>query len=49
MGKNVFSRTSAASAGKNVFNVPVNSLQDGVYLVKVNVNGSVVTKRLIVR
>jgi hypothetical protein len=49
MGKNLFSRTSAASAGKNVFNVPVNSLQDGVYLVKVNVNGSVVTKRLIVR
>lgn len=49
MGKNVFSRTSAASAGKNVFNIPVNSLQDGVYMVKVNVNGSIVTKRLIVR
>jgi thiol-disulfide isomerase/thioredoxin len=49
MGKNVFSRTSAASAGKNVFNIPVNSLQDGVYMVKVNVNGSVATKRLIIR
>ena len=49
MGKNVFSRTSSAASGKNVFNIPVQYLEDGVYMVKVNVNGSVVTKRLIVR
>ncbi len=49
LGKSVYSQQFNGSAGKNVFNIPLNGLKAGMYLVKVNVNGSVLTSRLIVR
>ncbi len=48
LGKANFSRTYNAMTGKNVINLPVNSLKAGVYLVKVNVGGSILNSRLVV-
>lgn len=49
LGKSVYSQQFNGSTGKNVFNIPLNGLNAGMYLVKVNVNGSVLTSRLIVK
>ena len=49
LGQSVYSQQFNGSTGKNVFNIPLNGLNSGMYLVKVNVNGSILTSRLIVR
>ncbi|MFN0188291.1 MAG: Omp28-related outer membrane protein, partial [Bacteroidia bacterium] len=49
LGKSVYSQQFNGSTGKNVFNIPLNGLNAGMYLVKVNVEGSVLTSRLIVK
>ncbi|MBK9637268.1 MAG: Omp28-related outer membrane protein [Bacteroidetes bacterium] len=49
LGKSVYSQQFNGSTGKNVFNIPLNGLNAGMYMVKVNVNGSVLTSRLIVK
>ncbi|MBK7683281.1 MAG: Omp28-related outer membrane protein [Bacteroidetes bacterium] len=49
LGKTVYSQQFNGSTGKNVLNIPLNGLDAGMYLVKVNVNGSVLTSRLIVK
>ena len=49
LGQVIYSQQFNGSTGKNVFNIPLNGLNAGMYLVKVNVNGSVLTSRLIVK
>jgi hypothetical protein len=49
LGKSVYSQQFNGSTGKNVFNIPLSGLNAGMYLVKVNVEGSVLTSRLIVK
>ncbi|MBK7964133.1 MAG: Omp28-related outer membrane protein [Bacteroidetes bacterium] len=49
LGKNVYSQKFNGFAGKNNFNIPLNGLNSGMYLVRVNVDGSVLTSRLLVK
>lgn len=49
LGKNVYSQQFNGFAGKNNFNIPLQGLNSGMYLVRVNVAGSVLTSRLLVK
>lgn len=49
LGQNVMSRNFNGAAGKNNITLNVSDLRTGMYLVKVNVNGSVLTSRLMVK
>lgn len=49
LGKSVYSQRFNGSTGKNIYNVPLVGLNAGLYLVRVNVGGSVLTTRLIVK
>lgn len=47
LGKVVYNHSYSAMTGKNIVNLPVRSLNNGVYVVKVNVGGSVLSTRLV--
>ena len=49
LGKVVYGQNFTGSTGKNVITLPVSGLNSGIYLVKVNVEGSVLTTRLMVK
>jgi hypothetical protein len=49
LGKVLFGETFNGASGKNIFSLPVSKLTSGIYLVKVNVEGSVLTTRLMVK
>jgi thiol-disulfide isomerase/thioredoxin len=49
LGKNVYAQQFNGFAGKNIFNIPLSGLDAGMYLVRVNVGGSVLTSRLLVK
>jgi hypothetical protein len=49
LGKVVYGQNITGSTGKNVITLPVSGLNSGIYLVKVNVEGSVLTTRLMVK
>ncbi len=49
LGQNVMSRNFNGAAGKNNITLNVSDFRTGMYLVKVNVNGSVLTSRLMVK
>lgn len=49
LGQNVMSRNFNGATGKNNITLNVSDLRSGMYLVKVNVNGSVLTSRLMVK
>jgi hypothetical protein len=49
LGKVLFGETFNGATGKNIFSLPVSRLNSGIYLVKVNVEGSVLTTRLMVK
>jgi hypothetical protein len=48
LGQVTFNQSYSALSGKNIINVPVSDLKAGVYMVKVNVGGSVLNSRLVV-
>jgi hypothetical protein len=47
LGKSTYSQRFNGGLGKNVISLPLSGLTNGVYLVRVNVNGSIVTTRLV--
>lgn len=47
LGKSTYSQRFNGGLGKNIISLPLNGLTNGVYLVRVNVNGSIVTTRLV--
>jgi hypothetical protein len=49
LGQNVMSRNFNGAAGKNNITLNVSDLHSGMYLVRVNVGGSVLTSRLMVK
>jgi hypothetical protein len=49
LGKVVYGQNFNGSTGKNIISLPVSRLNSGIYLVKVNVEGSVLTTRLMVK
>jgi hypothetical protein len=49
LGKVLFGETFNGASGKNIFSLPVSKLTSGIYLVKVNVEGNVLTTRLMVK
>lgn len=49
LGKVVYGQNFNGSTGKNVISLPVSGLNSGIYLVKVNVEGNVLTTRLMVK
>jgi hypothetical protein len=49
LGKVVYGQNFTGSNGKNIISLPVSRLNSGIYLVKVNVEGSVLTTRLMVK
>jgi hypothetical protein len=49
LGKVVYGQNFNGSTGKNIISLPVSGLNSGIYLVKVNVEGSVLTTRLMVK
>lgn len=49
LGKVVYGQNFTGATGKNVITLPVSGLNSGIYLVKVNVEGSVLTTRLMVK
>lgn len=49
LGKNVYAQQFNGFAGKNIFNIPLSGLNSGMYLVRVNVGGSILTSRLLVK
>lgn len=49
IGQSVYTQKTTATAGKNIFSLPVNRFEDGVYMVRVTMNGSQLTQRLIVK
>ncbi|MBL7923445.1 MAG: Omp28-related outer membrane protein [Bacteroidia bacterium] len=48
LGKSFFSQQFTGAAGKNVLSLPVGELRAGIYLVRVNVDGSVISNRLVI-
>ncbi len=48
LGQVTFNQSYSALSGKNIINLPVSDLKAGVYMVKVNVGGSVLNSRLVV-
>ncbi|MBK9318925.1 MAG: hypothetical protein IPN36_13290 [Bacteroidetes bacterium] len=42
-----FNLSYSALSGKNIINLPVSDLKAGVYMVKVNIGGSVLNSRLV--
>ena len=49
LGKVVYGQNFNGSTGKNIISLPVSRLNSGIYLVKVNVEGNVLTTRLMVK
>jgi hypothetical protein len=49
LGKVVYGQNFNGTTGKNVISLPVSGLNSGIYLVKVNVEGSILTTRLMVK
>jgi len=49
LGKVVYGQNFNGTTGKNIISLPVSGLNSGIYLVKVNVEGSVLTTRLMVK
>jgi len=49
MGKLVYKQQLNGTSGKNIFNIPLNGLNSGMYLVRVAVENSVLNTRLIVK
>jgi len=49
LGKVVYGQNFNGATGKNVINLPISGLNSGIYLVKVNVAGSILTTRLMVK
>jgi len=49
MGKVVYKQQLNATAGKNNFNIPLNGLNSGIYMVRVAVDGSALNTRLLVK
>jgi len=47
LGKTTYSQRYNGAQGKNIIALPLNGLNNGVYFVRVNVNGSIVSTRLV--
>jgi hypothetical protein len=45
-GKEVYTENFAATTGKNNKNVSLNNLSSGIYIVKLNVEGNAVSRRI---
>lgn len=49
LGKVIYGQNFTGSTGKNVITLPISGLNSGIYLVKVNVEGNVLSTRLMVK